>query len=97
MSFLPILLIDFFALLLPGPDFLIVSSYALKTNFKSAFLVVCGVSLGCFFLDYSLIKWIKNGFRGFPSHENFINSLWHVLSVLSSVPALKEFKAKREF
>ncbi|BDR27356.1 hypothetical protein [Helicobacter suis] len=35
-------------------------------------------------MDYSLIKWIKNGFRGFPSHENFINSLWHVLSVLSS-------------
>ncbi|WP_163555310.1 LysE family transporter [Helicobacter suis] len=66
MSFLPILLIDFFALLLPGPDFLIVSSYALKTDFKKAFLVVCGISLGCFFWIILSLSGLKMVLEAFP-------------------------------
>ncbi|WP_104728502.1 LysE family transporter [Helicobacter felis] len=46
MDLLGLLGIQFIALLTPGPDFFLVSSYALKRSFKEAFLAVCGLCLG---------------------------------------------------
>ncbi|WP_120952280.1 LysE family transporter [Helicobacter sp. L8] len=41
-----ILAIHFIALLTPGPDLFLVSTYALKSNFKHAFKAVLGISAG---------------------------------------------------
>ncbi|MCR6575269.1 LysE family translocator [Campylobacter insulaenigrae] len=43
--FFSILIVHFFGLLLPGPDFLLVSSYALKNGVKSALKASFGVSV----------------------------------------------------
>ncbi|WP_291951932.1 LysE family translocator [Campylobacter sp.] len=43
--FFSILIIHFFGLLLPGPDFLLVSSYALKNGIKNALKASFGVSV----------------------------------------------------
>ncbi|WP_163534507.1 LysE family transporter [Helicobacter suis] len=97
MSFLPILLIDFFALLLPGPDFLIVSSYALKTNFKSAFLVVCGVSLGCFFWIILSLSGLKMLLEAFPLMKILLTLFgMFYLSYLAFL-LLKNLKQKENF
>ena len=66
MDFLFILPIHLFALLLPGPDFFIVSSYVLKADFKKALLVVFGICLANFVwivLSLSGLKIIFDVFR----------------------------------
>lgn len=66
MEFLPILLIHFFALLIPGPDFFIVSSYALKTNFKKALSVVFGISFGLLIWIVVSLSGLKILFEMYP-------------------------------
>ena len=66
MDFLFILLIHLFALLLPGPDFFIVSSYALKADFKKALSVVFGVSLAVFIWVVVSLSGLKIVFDVFP-------------------------------
>lgn len=66
MDFLFILLIHLFALLLPGPDFFIVSSYAFKADFKKALLVVCGISLAVFIWIVVSLSGLKIVFDVFP-------------------------------
>ncbi|WP_104749575.1 LysE family transporter [Helicobacter cynogastricus] len=74
MTFLWLLGIHLIALLTPGPDFFLVSSYALKRSFNEAFLVVCGLCLGVLiWVTFSLFG-LKLFLQTFP--------IFHVLLTL---------------
>ncbi|WP_233707549.1 LysE family transporter [Helicobacter bizzozeronii] len=97
MDFLLIFLIHLFALLLPGPDFFIVSSYALKADFKRAFLVVCGISSAVFIWIILSLGGLKLMFETFPLMKTLLTLLGiFYLSYLAFL-LLKNLKQKENF
>ncbi|RAX56810.1 threonine transporter [Helicobacter monodelphidis] len=97
MDFLPILFIHFFALLLPGPDFFIVSSYALKANFKKALWVVFGVSLAIFVWIVLSLGGLKIVFEAFPFMKILLTLLGASYLLYLAYLLLKNLKQKESF
>ncbi|WP_268877266.1 LysE family transporter [Helicobacter mehlei] len=95
-DFLLIFLIHLFALLLPGPDFFIVSAYALKADFKKAFLVVCGISLAVLIWIILSLGGLKLVLESFPLMKTLLTLLGIFLFVISSLLAPKKFGKKKK-
>lgn len=98
MSFLLILAVHFFALLTPGPDFLLVSTYALKTDFKRAFKAALGISLAILFWIVLSLSGLKLLFESFPLMRVILSLLavfylcYLAFSLLKSLTQEAEFK-----
>ena len=97
MDFLLILLIHFFALLLPGPDFFIVSSYALKADFQKAALVVFGVSLAIFIWIVLSLSGLKIAFDVFPLAKVLLTILGASYLLYLAFLLLKNLNQKENF
>ncbi|MCX2683840.1 LysE family transporter [Campylobacter sp. MIT 21-1685] len=97
MNFVLILVIHFFALLTPGPDFFMISTYALKTNFKKTFLVVLGVCAAIFLWIVLSLSGLKILFETFPLVKIVLTLLAvFYLSYLAFL-LLKNLKQKENF
>ena len=97
MDFLFILLIHLFALLLPGPDFFIVSSYALKADFKKALSVVFGVSLAVFIWVVVSLSGLKIVFDVFPLMRILLTLLGASYLLYLAFLLLKNMNQKEDF
>lgn len=97
MDFLLILLIHLFALLLPGPDFFIVSSYALKADFKKALLVVFGISLAVFIWLVLSLGGLKIVFDVFPLMKILLTFLGASYLLYLAFLLLKNLNQKEHF
>ena len=97
MDFLFILLIHLFALLLPGPDFFIVSSYALKVDFKKALSVVFGVSLAVFIWVVVSLSGLKIVFDVFPLMRILLTLLGASYLLYLAFLLLKNMNQKEDF
>ena len=97
MDFLFILLIHLFALLLPGPDFFIVSSYALKADFKKALLVVFGICLANFVWIVLSLSGLKIIFDVFPLAKVLLTLLGAAYLLYLAFLLLKNMKQKENF
>lgn len=97
MDFLFILLIHLFALLLPGPDFFIVSSYALKADFKKALTVVFGVSLAVFIWVVVSLSGLKIVFDVFPLMRILLTLLGASYLLYLAFLLLKNMNQKEDF
>ena len=97
MDFLFILLIHLFALLLPGPDFFIVSSYALKADFKKALSVVFGVSLAVFIWVVISLSGLKIVFDVFPLMRILLTLLGAFYLLYLAFLLLKNMNQKEDF
>lgn len=97
MDFLFILLIHLFALLLPGPDFFIVSSYALKADFKKALSVVFGVSLAVFIWVVVSLSGLKIVFDIFPLMRILLTLLGASYLLYLAFLLLKNMNQKEDF
>lgn len=97
MDFLLILLIHLFALLLPGPDFFIVSSYALKAHFKKALSVVFGISLAVFIWIVLSLGGLKIVFDVFPLMKTLLTFLGASYLLYLAFLLLKNLNQKEYF
>ena len=97
MDFLFILLIHLFALLLPGPDFFIVSSYALQADFKKALSVVFGVSLAVFIWVVVSLSGLKIVFDVFPLMRILLTLLGASYLLYLAFLLLKNMNQKEDF
>lgn len=97
MSFLLILYVHFFALLTPGPDFLLVSTYALKTNFKKAFKAALGISLAIFLWIILTLSGLKFIFKSFPLMQVILSLLGVFYLFYLAFTLLKSLSEKAEF
>lgn len=97
MDFLLILLIHLFALLTPGPDFLLISSYALKTDFKKALSAVFGVSLAIFIWIIVSLSGLKLIFQTFPLVKILLSVLGAFYLLYLAFLLLKNLNHKEEF
>lgn len=97
MDFSFILLIHLFALLLPGPDFFIVSSYALKADFKKALSVVFGVSLAVFIWVVVSLSGLKIVFDVFPLMRILLTLLGASYLLYLAFLLLKNMNQKEDF
>lgn len=97
MSFLLILCVHFFALLTPGPDFLLVSTYALKTNFKKAFKATLGISLAILFWIILSLSGLKLLFENFPLMQVILSFLGVFYLFYLAFSLLKSLSQKAEF
>lgn len=97
MDFLFILLIHLFALLLPGPDFFIVSSYALKADFKKALSVVFGVALAVFIWVVVSLSGLKIVFDVFPLMRILLTLLGAFYLLYLAFLLLKNMNQKEDF
>ena len=97
MDFWVILLIHLFALLLPGPDFFIVSSYALKADFKKALSVVFGVSLVVFIWVVVSLSGLKIVFDVFPLMRILLTLLGASYLLYLAFLLLKNMNQKEDF
>ncbi|WP_233710935.1 LysE family translocator [Helicobacter salomonis] len=75
VDILLVLSIHFVALLTPGPDFVLVSTYALKTDFQYTFRAVLGIVLGVFIWIILSIFGLKLFFETFPLMRTLITLL----------------------
>ena len=97
LDFSFILLIHLFALLLPGPDFFIVSSYALKADFKKALSVVFGVSLAVFIWVVVSLSGLKIVFDVFPLMRILLTLLGASYLLYLAFLLLKNMNQKEDF
>ena len=97
LDFSFILLIHLFALLLPGPDFFIVSSYALKADFKKALSVVFGVSLAVFIWVVVSLSGLKIVFDVFPLMRILLTLLGAFYLLYLAFLLLKNMNQKEDF
>lgn len=97
MDFLLILLIHLFALLLPGPDFFIVSSYALKADLKKALSVVFGISLAIFIWIILSLGGLKIMFDIFPIMKILLTFLGASYLLYLAFLLLKNLNQKEHF
>ncbi|WP_162982657.1 LysE family transporter [Helicobacter vulpis] len=72
MDLISLVLIHFGALLTPGPDLLLISAYALKTDFKHAFKAVWGIVVGVLLWTILSLFGLKLFFELFPSMRTII-------------------------
>ena len=97
MSFLFILVVHFFALLTPGPDFLLVSTYALKTDFKKAFKAAFGISLAILLWIILSLSGLKLLFENLPLMQVILSLLGVFYLFYLAFSLLKSLTQKAEF
>jgi len=94
---LSILFIHFCALLTPGPDFFIVTAYALKTNLKKALLVALGVSLAICIWIIASLSGLNLIFTVFPSLRIILTILGGIYLLYLAFLMFKSLKSQSEF
>lgn len=97
MSFLLILCVHFFALLTPGPDFLLVSTYALKTDFKKAFKAALGISLAILLWIILSLSGLKLLFENLPLMQVVLSLLGVFYLFYLAFFLFKSLNQKAEF